>query len=68
MRFGGVFSTYVENYRCIQVLVVESDGRYHMEDPDLAGRIILRWISKKWKVGTGTGLIWLRIGTFGGLS
>ena len=39
-----------------------------MEDPDLAGRIILRWISKKWKVGTGTGLIWLRIGTFGGLS
>jgi hypothetical protein len=30
-------------------------------------RIILKWILKKWDVGTWTGLIWLRIGTGGGL-
>ena len=40
----------------------------HLEDPGLDGRIILRWIFRKWDVGAWTGLIWLRIGagtTFG---
>jgi len=32
----------------------------------LDGRIILRWISRKWYVGVWTGLSWLRIGTGGG--
>jgi len=27
------------------------------------GRIILRWILRKWNVGVWTGLSWLRIGT-----
>jgi hypothetical protein len=40
--------------------------RDHMEDPGLDGRIILRWIFRKWDVGIWTGLIWLRIGTGGG--
>jgi hypothetical protein len=30
-------------------------------------RIILKWIFKKWDRGAWTGLIWLRIGTGGGL-
>jgi len=30
------------------------------------GRIILRWIFKKWYVGVWTGSIWLRTGTGGG--
>jgi hypothetical protein len=34
--------------------------------PDLDGRIILRWIFRKWYVGVRTGLRWLRIGTGGG--
>jgi hypothetical protein len=29
--------------------------------------IIYRWIFKKWDGGAWTGLIWLRIGTGGGL-
>ena len=37
-----------------------------MEDPGVDGRIILRWILKKWDVGTYTGSIWLRIETSGG--
>jgi hypothetical protein len=30
------------------------------------GRIILRWIVRKWDVGVWTGSSWLRIGTGGG--
>jgi len=34
-----------------------------LEDPSIDGRIILRWICRKWDEGAWTGLIWLRIGT-----
>jgi hypothetical protein len=40
--------------------------RDHFEDPDVDGRIILRWIFRKWDVRTWTESIWLRIGTVGG--
>jgi len=38
-----------------------------LEDPGLDGKIILRWIFKKWGGGTWTGFIWFRIGIVGGL-
>jgi len=38
----------------------------HLGDPDIDGRIILRWIFEKWDVGIWTGSSWLRIGTGGG--
>jgi hypothetical protein len=33
---------------------------------DVDGRIILRWIFRKWEGVVGTGWSWLRIGTGGG--
>jgi hypothetical protein len=35
-------------------------------DSDVDGRIILRWIFRKWEGVVGTGWSWLRIGTGGG--
>jgi hypothetical protein len=39
--------------------------RDHLEDPDANGKIILKWIFRKWYVRSWTGLMWLRIGTGG---
>jgi len=38
------------------VLVEKSEGRNHLEDPGVDGRIILRWIFRKWMEGGGRGL------------
>jgi hypothetical protein len=37
-----------------------------LEDPSVDGRIISRWIFRKWDWGTWTGLIWLSTGTGSG--
>jgi hypothetical protein len=39
----------------------------HLRDPDVDGRIISKWNLKKWNGWAWTELIWLRIGTCGGL-
>jgi len=41
--------------------------RERLGDPDVDGRIILRWLFRKWVVGAWTESFWLRIGTCGGL-
>jgi len=37
--------------------------RDYLEEPGPGGRIILRWIFRKWDVGAWTSSIWLKIGT-----
>jgi hypothetical protein len=47
-------------------LVGKPQGKNHLKDRGVDGRIVLKWIFNKWN-GACTGLIWLRIGTDGGL-
>jgi hypothetical protein len=42
------------------------EGKSPMERSGIDGRIILRWIFRKWDVGVWTRLSWLGIGTGGG--
>ena len=49
-----------------RVLVGNRRERDHWGDPDVGGRIILRWIFRNWERVVGTGWSWLRIGTGGG--
>jgi hypothetical protein len=48
-----------------RVLVGKPEGKNHLEDTVVDGRIILRWILRAWDVGTWTGSTWLKIGTGG---
>jgi hypothetical protein len=66
MKWAGHVACKVDSKGAYRVLVGKSAGKSHLEDPGLDGRIILRWIFRKWDVGIWTGLIWLRIGTNGG--
>jgi hypothetical protein len=48
-----------------RVLVGKPEGMRPIGNPGIDGRIILRWIFRKWDVGVWTGSIWLRIWTGG---
>ena len=63
---GGECSAKGEGRGVYRVLVGKPKGKNHLEDPDVDGRIILRWIFRKWDVGVWTGSSWLRRGTSGG--
>jgi hypothetical protein len=49
-----------------RILVGKPEGKRPLGRPIVDGRIILGRIFKKWDVGVGTGLGWLRIGIGGG--
>ena len=66
MRWAGHLARMGERGGAYRVLVGKPEGRSHLRDPGVDGRIILRWIFRKWDVGVWTGWSWLRIGTGGG--
>jgi hypothetical protein len=54
-----------EKRNAYRILVGKPEGKRHWEDQDVGGWAILKWILRR---GMGwIGLIWLRIGTSGGL-
>ena len=66
MRWAGHVARMGEERRVYRVLVGKPEGRNQWEDLSLDGWIILGWISRRWDVGTWTGLGWPRIETGGG--
>jgi len=67
MRWAGHVVRMVENRGVYRVLVGKPEGKNHLEDQGLHGRILLNWIFRKWNVGVWIGSSWLRIiGTVGG--
>jgi hypothetical protein len=63
---GGACSAYWKRKGVYRILVGNVRERDHWGDTVVDGRIILRWIFRKWDVGVWTELIWLRIGRGGG--
>jgi len=50
-EIGGACSTYGEGEACTGFWRRNLGERDHLGDPGVDGRIILRWISRKWDVG-----------------
>ena len=66
MLYVTYFAINLPTKRCVikeQVPVASVIVTFH---PDADGRIILRWIFRKWERIVGTGWSWIRIGTGGG--
>ena len=66
MRWAGHVARMEEGRGVHKVLVGNLRERAHWGDRDVDGRIILRWIFRKWEGVVGTGWSWLSIGTGGG--
>jgi hypothetical protein len=62
MRWAG-YVAHMGEERAVHTVLRE---RGHWGDPDVDGRIILRWIFRKLEGVMGTGWSWLRIGEGGG--
>jgi len=66
-EMNGACSAYGGGERgCTGFWWVNRRERDHWLDPGADGRIILRWIFRKWDVGVWTESIWPRIATGGG--
>ena len=53
-------------YMCVDMRLNNMKEKDQLEDPDIDGKIILRWIFRKWDLRVWNGSSWLRKGTSGG--
>jgi hypothetical protein len=53
---GGACCTYRARRGVYWVLVGKPEGKNHLEDPDIDGKITLKWIYKKWDGGLSSDL------------
>ena len=63
MRWAGHVAHMEERRGVYRVLVGKLEEK---REPGVDGRIIVRWIFRKWDVGVWIGSSWLRMGTGGG--
>jgi hypothetical protein len=63
IRWAGNIARMEEGIGVCRVLVGKPDGKRPLGRVD--GRIILRWIFRRWDMAVWSGLSWLRIGTGG---
>ena len=49
-RWAGDVACVVERRGAYRVLMGKLEGKNHLEDPGVDGKIILRWMSRKWDV------------------
>jgi hypothetical protein len=54
MRWMGHVVAYGEGRGVYRVLVGKHEGKNHLEDAGVDGRIILRWVLRKWDLGAWT--------------
>jgi hypothetical protein len=66
LRWPGHVTLVGERKVTCRVLVGKLEGNSPFGRSGVDGRIILRWIFRKWAVMASTGSIWLRRGTVGG--
>ena len=66
MRWVGRVARMGERRSAYRVLVGKPEGKRPVVRPGVDGRVILRWIFRKWDVGIWTGSSWLTIVTGGG--
>jgi len=67
MRWVGHVARRGEGRGVRRVLVGKPEGKRPLGRPDVDGRIILRWIFRKWEGVVGSGWSWLRRGRGGHL-
>jgi hypothetical protein len=63
IRWAGYVARMGRREACIGFWCENLKERDHGEEPGADGKVILRWIFRKWDVGVWTGLGWPRIET-----
>jgi hypothetical protein len=68
MRWAGHVARMGEGIKVYRVLVGKSEGKDHLKDQGVDGRMGSKWTLGRLAGGVWNGFTWLRIGTVGGIS